>query len=70
EILNVILHSFPMDPNQKTYPNQSVPVKKLGFTFQERKVPISIEVLETEMTLDSLNEPEISDYISLFRFLT
>ncbi|MDF3821151.1 hypothetical protein P3G55_14680, partial [Leptospira sp. 96542] len=42
EILNVILHSFPMDPNQKTYPNQSVPVKKLGFTFQERKVPISI----------------------------
>lgn len=68
---NVLLHSFPMSEEskeQETWKETSKSVSKLSFTFQEKQIPIAMQLTETTVLKKKLSHPQIQNLLDLFHW--
>lgn len=68
---NVLLHSFPMSEEskeQETWKETSKSVSKLSFTFQEKQIPIAMQLTETTVLKKKLTHPQIQNLLDLFHW--
>ncbi|MGE8723105.1 hypothetical protein ACO2KH_17430 [Leptospira terpstrae] len=68
---NVLLHSFPMSEEskeQETWKESSESVSKLSFTFQEKQIPIAMQLTETTVLKKKLARPQIQNLLDLFHW--
>ncbi|MCW7459646.1 hypothetical protein ND856_08560 [Leptospira bandrabouensis] len=66
---NVLIHSFPLKEdgeNSNDWKETSHSVTKLSFTFQEKQIPISMQLTETTMIKKKLNHPQTENLLGLF----
>lgn len=68
---NVLLHSFPMSEEskeQETWIETSRSVSKLSFTFQEKQIPITMQLTENTVFKKKLAHPQIQNLLDLFHW--
>ncbi|TGM68204.1 hypothetical protein EHQ94_10420 [Leptospira meyeri] len=68
---NVLLHSFPLEEESNTqtkWKEKTRSVSKLSFTFQEKKIPITMQLTETNIIKNEVFSPEIENLLDLFHW--
>lgn len=66
---NVLLHSFPLSEESKEFhgwKETSNSVSKLSFTFQEKQIPITMQLTETTILKKKQSFPQIQNLLNLF----
>lgn len=68
---NVLLNSFPLGEETKAltdWKETSTSVSKLSFTFQEKQIPIAMQLTETTILKRTFVYPQIQNLLDLFRW--
>ncbi|PJZ85518.1 hypothetical protein [Leptospira harrisiae] len=66
---NVLIHSFPLAEESKIQTNwkeTTKSVSKLSFTFQEKKIPVSMQLTDTTIIKNEMVFPETENLLGLF----
>ncbi|MCW7494487.1 hypothetical protein ND861_17710 [Leptospira sp. 2 VSF19] len=65
---NVLVHSFPLREEEDTndWKESSQSISKLSFSFQEKQIPISMQLTETTMIKKKLIHPQVENLLGLF----